>query len=147
MAEIGVGVEILNYSYDVIWNAYGDEGPIALGQYDIAEWSDWPADSPDPNTNHWLCEEIPSADFPAGVNWYGVCNEELDELFAQQAVTVDQAARIQLFKEIERIMHDEMFWMGVRTDPDFWSLNSRLQNVKFSGVDSLWNVYEWDVAE
>ena len=105
-----------------------------------------PADFPDPNTYYWLCEEIPSADYPAGGNWFGVCIEELDELFAQQAVTIDLAARIQLFHEIESIMHDEIFWMGVRTDPDFWSLNSRLQNVKFSGVDSLWNVYEWDIA-
>ena len=73
--------------------------------------------------------------------------EELDELFAQQAVTVDQEARIQLFYEIESIMHDEMFWMGVRTDDDFWALNNRLQNVIFSGVDAFWNVYEWDVAQ
>ncbi|MGD9101095.1 MAG: ABC transporter substrate-binding protein, partial [Anaerolineae bacterium] len=39
LSEIGVGVDILNYSYDVIWNSYGDGGPIALGEYDIAEWS------------------------------------------------------------------------------------------------------------
>ncbi len=146
MAEVGIGVDILNYSYDVMWNSYGDDGPAARGEYDIVEWSTLPGDFPDPNTPDWLCEEIPSADYPAGVNWYGVCIEKLDELFAQQAVTVDQDARIQLYQEIERIMHDEMFWMGVRTDPDFWSLNSRLQNVKFSGVDPLWNAYEWDVA-
>ncbi len=147
MAEIGIGIEILNYSYDVIWNAYGDEGPIALGQYDITEWSDLPADFPDPNTYYWLCEEIPSADYPAGGNWYGVCIEELDDLFTQQAVTVDQDARIELFHQIQNIFHEEMFWMGVRTDPDFWSLNNRLENVRFSGIDPFWNVYEWDVAE
>jgi peptide/nickel transport system substrate-binding protein len=147
MAEIGVGVEILNYSYDVIWNGYGDEGPVALGEYDIAEWSTYSWDFPDPNTGDWLCDEIPSPESPAGGNWQGVCMEELDELFAQQAVTVDQEARIQLFYEIEYIMHDEMFWMGVRSDPDFWALNNRLQNVIFSGVDPFWNVYEWDITE
>ena len=73
--------------------------------------------------------------------------EELDALFAEQAVTVDQDARIELYYQIEDIMHDEMFWMGVRIDPDFWALNNRLQNVKFAGQDSFWNVYEWDVAE
>lgn len=146
MAEIGIGVEILNYSYDVIWNSYGDEGPIALGQYDIAEWSTQSWDYPDPNTGDWLCEEIPSVDYPAGGNWQGVCMEELDQLFQEQAITVDVDARIQLFYEIERIMHDEMFWMGVRTDPDFWAVNKRLQNVKFSSLESFWNVYEWDVA-
>jgi hypothetical protein len=49
--------------------------------------------------------------------------------------------------QIEAIMHDVMFWMGVRTDPDFWALNNRLQNVKFSSLESFWNVYEWDVSE
>jgi peptide/nickel transport system substrate-binding protein len=147
MAEIGVGVDILNYSYDVVWNSFGDDGPIALGQYDIAEWSMIPWDFPDPNTGDWLCDEIPSADYPAGGNWQGVCFEELDGLFAEQAVTVDQDARIELYKQIESIMHEQMFWMGVRTDPDFWSLNNRLQNVRFSGVDPFWNAYEWDISE
>jgi peptide/nickel transport system substrate-binding protein len=147
MAEIGVGVEILNYSYDVIWNGYGDEGPVALGQYDIAEWSTIPTDYPDPNEPQWTCAEIPSAENPAGTNWQGVCMEELNALFAEQAVTVDQDARIALYKEIESIMHDEMFWMGVRIDPDFWALNNRLQNVKFAGQDSFWNIYEWDIVE
>ena len=147
MAEIGIGVEILNYSYDVIWNGYGDEGPVALGEYDIAEWSTYSWDFPDPNTGDWLCDEIPSPDNPAGGNWQGVCIPEMDDLFAQQAVTVDQEARTQLFYEIEAIMHDEMFWMGVRSDPDFWALNTRMQNVLFSGVDPFWNAYEWDVSE
>jgi peptide/nickel transport system substrate-binding protein len=147
MAEIGIGVEILNYSYDVIWNGYGDEGPVALGEYDIAEWSTYSWDFPDPNTGDWLCDEIPSPDNEAGGNWQGVCIPEMDDLFAEQAVTVDQDARIQLFYEIEAIMHDEMFWMGVRSDPDFWALNTRMQNVLFSGVDPFWNAYEWDISE
>jgi len=146
MAEIGIGVEILNYSYDVIWNSYGDEGPVALGEYDIAEWSTIPADYPDPNDPGWLCSEIPSPENPAGANWQGVCMEDLNDLFLEQVVTVDPDARIELFYEIERIMHDEMFWMGVRTDPDFWALNNRVQNVKVAALESFWNVYEWDIA-
>ena len=84
LADIGVGIEIVNQSYDVIWNGYGDGGPIALGEYDIAEWSTLAADYPDPNDPGWLCEEIPSEDNPAGGNWQGVCIEELNELFHQQ---------------------------------------------------------------
>jgi peptide/nickel transport system substrate-binding protein len=147
MAEVGIGIRIENYSYDVIWNGYGDDGPVAQGFYDIAEWSTAPADLPDPNDSGWLCAEIPSPDNPAGGNWSGVCIEELDDLMAQQAVTLDLNERIALFSEIQKIWKDEVFWVGVRTDTDFWSLSTRLLNVKFSGVDSFWNVYEWDVAE
>jgi peptide/nickel transport system substrate-binding protein len=146
LADIGVGIEILNQSYDVIWNSYGDGGPIALGEYDIAEWSTITWDYPDPNTGDWLCEEIPSDEYPAGGNWQGVCIEELDELFSTQAVTADPDARIEMFNEITRIMHDEMFYMVVRNDPDFWSLNTRVKNVRFGAGDwPFWNSYEWDV--
>jgi ABC-type transport system substrate-binding protein len=129
----------------VIWNSFGDGGPIALGEYDIAEWSDTPDDYPDPNTAEWLCNEIPSDDFPAGGNWQGVCFEDLDALFAQQAVTADPAARQQMLFEIQRIMHEQVFWMGVRTDTDMWSVNTRLKNVHLSGPDPFWNCFEWDV--
>ncbi len=147
LAEVGVGVEILNYSYDTIWNGYGDEGPVASGFYDIAEWSTYSWDFPDPNTGDWLCDEIPSAENEVGGNWQGVCIPELDELFALQAVTVDREERVQIFYEIERIMHEEIFWIGMRTDPDFWAVNNRLQNAILGGVDPFWNVYEWDVSE
>jgi ABC-type transport system substrate-binding protein/ABC-type branched-subunit amino acid transport system substrate-binding protein len=145
LADIGVGIEINNYSYDVIWNSYGDGGPIALGEYDIAEWSTQTTDYPDPNHVEYLCAEIPSEDYPAGNNWYGVCIEELDALFQQQAVTADTEARIEMFFEIQSIMHEEALWMGVRSDPDFWALNTRVKNVRFSTEDPFWNSFEWDV--
>jgi peptide/nickel transport system substrate-binding protein len=146
LADIGVGIEIENYSYDVIWNSYGDGGPIALGEYDIAEWSTIGDDFPDPNTAGWLCAEIPSEDFPAGGNWQGVCFEELDALFQEQAVTTDLTARIEMFHRIVEIMHDEMFYMAVRNDPDMWALNNRVKNVRFAvGNYPFWNSFEWDV--
>ncbi len=146
LAEIGVGIDINNYSYDVIWNSFGDGGPIALGEYDIAEWSTIASDYPDPNDPGWLCEEIPSEDSPAGGNWQGVCIEELNELFHAQAVEPDLETRIDMYHRIQEIMHDEMFYMGVRSDPDFWALNDRVKNVRFgSGNFPFWNCYEWDV--
>jgi peptide/nickel transport system substrate-binding protein len=146
MAEIGVGIEILNYSYDVIWNGYGDGGPIALGDYDIAEWSDQVTDYPDPNHVYYMCAEIPSQDNPAGVNWFGVCNEELDALFKEQVVEMDTAARIAIFHEIQEIMYEEALWLGIRNGADMWALNDRVLNVRF-GSNSFFNAFEWDVED
>ncbi|MHA1944254.1 MAG: ABC transporter substrate-binding protein, partial [Candidatus Thorarchaeota archaeon] len=146
LADIGVAIEINNYSYDVIWNSFGDGGPIALGEYDIAEWSTIAGDFPDPNDPGWLCDEIPSEDYPAGGNWQGVCIEELNDLLLEQAVTSDTETRIAMFHRIVEIMHDEMFYMGVRNDPDMWALNDRVKNVRFAVGDfPFWNSYEWDV--
>jgi ABC-type transport system substrate-binding protein len=71
--------------------------------------------------------------------------EELDELLAQQAVTADVPTRQQMYSEIASIMHEEMFWMGVRTDEDFWAVNNRLQDVRVSGIDAFWHSWGWDV--
>jgi peptide/nickel transport system substrate-binding protein len=147
MAQVGIGIRIENYSYDVIWNGYGDDGPVAQGLYDIAEWSTQPTDFPDPNEPGWLCAEIPSSDNEAGGNWSGVCIDELDDLMDQQATEVDLNKRIALFSQIEKIWKDEVFWLGVRTDTDFWSLSTNLLNVKFGGIDAFWNCYEWTVAD
>jgi len=147
LQEVGIGVEIVNYSYDTLWNGYGDDGPIATGQFDLAEWSTQPWDFPDPNTGDWLCEEIPSQENPAGGNWQGVCIEDLNALFHQQATTVDTAARQALYTQIEQIMHEQLFWAGVRTDPDMYAVNDRVKNIRVSGIDPFWNAYEWAVGE
>jgi hypothetical protein len=60
-------------------------------------------------------------------------------------VTADVSARIEMFHRIQEIMHDEALWMGVRSDPDMWALNTRVKNVRFSTVDPFWNCFEWDV--
>ena len=143
LADVGIGIEIQNNSYDTMWNSYGQGGPIATGQYDIAEWSDV-GDFPDPNESQWLCSEIPSDESPDGGNWYGICDEELDALFQAQAVEMDPNKRIELFHEIGRVINEKVYWLGVWHDNDVWTINRRLRSVKISGGDPFWNVWEWD---
>jgi peptide/nickel transport system substrate-binding protein len=145
-AEVGIGAELVNHSSDIFWNSYGDGGPQAIGEYDIAQYSSVGA-FPDPEaSSNWLCSQIPSPDNPEGANWQGYCNEELDALLQEQAVTVDPEARVQLYYNIERIMYDDVIWIGIWKDPDLWSINSRLSNVRFSGASPFWNVEQWDVT-
>jgi ABC-type transport system substrate-binding protein len=145
LAQVGIGIEIQNGSYDVFWNSYGEGGPIATGQFDIAQWSDQASGFPDPSENQWLCSEIPSEESPAGNNWYGICDEELDALVQAQETEVDPDARIALFHEIGKIINEKAYWVGVWHDNDVWAINQRLMNAKISGADPFWNSYEWDV--
>ena len=142
LADVGIGIEIQNNSYDTMWNSYGEGGPIATGNYDIAEWSDG-TDFPDPNVTQWLCSEIPSDENPAGTNWFGICDEELDALLRAQAVEMDFNKRIELFHEISRIINEKVYWLGVWHDNDLWAINKRVKNIKISGSNSFWNCWEW----
>ena len=101
LKEVGIDTELINNTGDVIFQSYDQGGPVATGQYDIAEWSD--GAFPDPDTAYWLCKEIPSDANPSGVNQWFICDEELDKLFTQQA-TADPQTRIDLFHQIGKFM-------------------------------------------
>ncbi|MEJ5248054.1 ABC transporter substrate-binding protein [Caldilinea sp.] len=141
--DLGVRFELINHPSDIFFASYAEGGAIATGQYDIAEWSSQPEAYPDPDTSRWTCREIPTPDNPAGSNWNFYCNPELDELFARQAVTVDMQARIAIFEEIERIIQEDMVWLGVWQDNDIWTVSKRLSNVRLSGADPFWNAANW----
>lgn len=143
---VGIGAELVNYSSDVYWNGYNDGGPQAQGLYDIAEYSSVPGGFPDPDSSGWKCNEIASADNPDGSNTQGYCNPRMDELMDLQATTLDTEARLEIFMEIQQVMYDDVVYIGMWKDPDLWSINSRVQNVKLSGVYPFWNAHEWVVA-
>ena len=69
----------------------------------------------------------------------------MDELMVKQATTLDPAARLEIFMEIQQVMYDDAIYIGIWKDPDLWSINSRVENVKLSGVQPFWNAHEWTV--
>lgn len=145
--QAGIAADLQNYSSDVYWNGYNDDGPQAQGLYDVAEYSSTPNSFPDgDSSDNWLCSTISSADNPDGLNWQGYCNPTMDELLKKQATTLNSDERIQLYAQIQKLMYDDVLYIGMWKDPDLWSINSRLQNVRLSGVSQFWNANEWTVA-
>lgn len=143
---VGIGADLQNFSSDVFWNGFNDNGPQAQGVYDVAEYSSNPA-FPDPEaSSNWLCSEISSADNPDGANWQGVCDKDFEALLQKQASTLDTKARIDLYHQISQWMYDQVIYIGIWKDPDLWSINTRLQNVKLSGASPFWNAQEWSVT-
>jgi len=147
LANIGIKVVLSNYPGDVFFNGYKDKGPIATGQFEIAEWSANPSGWPDPDVEIFLCDQIPSDKNPSGTNWGGTCDKDLDKLLQDQSTTLDVAKRAQLFRGIAKILRDKAYHLSMWNDPDMWGVNKRLVNTKFSGaVPFFYNIYEWDVA-
>jgi peptide/nickel transport system substrate-binding protein len=145
LAECGVQLDLIGYSSDIFFGSYGEGGPMPTGELDIAEWSANPA-FPDPDSARWLCEEVPSDEFPDGNNDQHLCDEELDALFQLQKTQVDFAARQATFWEISEYMFEQVYWLGVWQDPDSFAISGRLDNVRISGVTPFFNINEWDIA-
>ncbi len=148
LGDIGIKVNLSNYAGDVFFNGYKDKGPIATGQFEIAEWSANPHSWPDPDTEVWSCDQIPSDQNPSGTNWQGLCDKNLDPLLTQQATELDMNKRIDLFHQIAKIVRDQAYWVSMWNDPDVWGVNKRLINTNFSGaIPFFYNVSEWDIAQ
>jgi ABC-type transport system substrate-binding protein len=71
----------------------------------------------------------------------------LDALIEQQASQLDVTERQKTIEKINQIFHDKVYWLGLWQDPDIWVFDSKLQNVKFSGVTPLYNIMEWDMTQ
>jgi peptide/nickel transport system substrate-binding protein len=145
LAAVGIGIELLSYDSDIFFASYQDDGPSANFTLDLIEYSDSPS-FPDPNTNIWLCSDIPSDMNPAGTSPTGLCDEKLDGLFKLQATQTDLALRQQTFYEITRYIFDNAFWIGLWQDPDLFMFSDRMSNIKMSGATPFFNVAEWDIA-
>jgi peptide/nickel transport system substrate-binding protein len=145
LREVGIDLQILSYDADIMFADYAGDGPSAVGDLDIMQWSDAPW-FPDPDTAYWLCSEVPSDENPWGGNYF-ICDETLDALLQKQAATVDEAERTAIFHEISRYMHENVYWLGIWEDPDVWILSPRLTGYLFSGVTCFFNIMDWDLVE
>lgn len=145
LARVGVIAELFNYEGDVYFGTVADGGTLSTGNYDIAELSINPA-FPDPDTTRFICSEVPT-ETADGANDSGICLPELDALFAQQAQTVDTAARIELFHQIDQMLHDLSVWNGIWTDPDVWVYNNRVTGLQLNGPNPLYGAEKWDVVQ
>jgi peptide/nickel transport system substrate-binding protein len=143
LLAVGIDLQIMSQESDIFFGSYSDGAAPAVGDVDIMEWSDGPY-FPDPDTDYWLCDQVPDDENPWGYNYFG-CDEELDALFRQQRTTVDAQERTRIVQEIGRYMHDEVYWLGLYEDPDYWIIGKRLTGAKFSGATPFYNIAEWDL--
>jgi peptide/nickel transport system substrate-binding protein len=146
LAQVGVTLDLQSFDSDIFFASYAEDGPSANFSLDIIQYSDSP-DFPDPNTVVWRCAEIPSDENPAGVNGAGLCDEELEALFALQETQVDFAERQQTFYQITKYIFENALWVGLWEDPDLFGFSDRMLNVKISGATPFFNVAEWDLAQ
>ncbi|MFC1936250.1 ABC transporter substrate-binding protein [Chloroflexota bacterium] len=145
LLEVGIDLQIQSWDSDIFFGDFASGAPPAIGSIDIMEWSDAPY-FPDPDKDYWLCSQIPDDENPWGYNYF-ICDEYLDGLFQAQLVETDPAKRAEIFHEITKYMHDQVYWLGMYVDPDIWLVSSRLTGVKISGVTPFYNIMEWDIAE
>ena len=96
--ELGVSIEITGLDPDTLTSVC-----CPTFDYDVIIWG-WGSD-PDPG---FLLSVLTCDEVPTGTSETGYCNPEYDQLFADQAVATDPAARRDIIVEMQRITLEDV---------------------------------------
>jgi peptide/nickel transport system substrate-binding protein len=114
LAEVGIDAKIETYE----WNTFlGLVNPGLEGKADMAEMS-WMTN--DPDTLPYLTLRTDAFPKSGGFNSGYYSNPEVDRLLEQARRTTDQAARARLYKEMQKIVHEDAPWAFVAS----WKQNA-----------------------
>ncbi len=100
-AEIGIGTQLQALDPDALTSIC-----CPAFDFDVILWG-WGSD-PDPN---FLLSVMLTEEIPTGNSETGYANPEYDELYRQQAVELDQDARIDIVWEMQRIVHEDVVYI------------------------------------
>ena len=120
-------------------------GMIENAEYDLMV-SGGGTYTPDPtvSANALLCDRV----FPAGGNTSLFCNEELDALLNQGAVTADPDQRAEVYQEAARLDNQMVPYLWLYVPDTLWATSDRLQGFEPHGdfANGFWNAADWTVT-
>ena len=73
--------------------------------------------------------------------------EAIGQLYIEGAQELDEAKRRQIYVEAQRIVQEQLPFIYLINQYSMAAIRDRVENVKYSPLGALWNVYELQVAE
>ncbi|MEP0508217.1 MAG: ABC transporter substrate-binding protein, partial [Aurantimonas coralicida] len=134
LQKVGVTSEIVSYE----WGEYLDKSKAA--DRDGAVMLGWTGDNGDPDN---FLDTLLGCDAVGGNNRAQWCNEEFDSLVSKAKETSDQAERVELYKQAQKVFKEEAPWMTIDHSTVFMPMQKSVQNFvqdplgyhRFDGVD------------
>jgi peptide/nickel transport system substrate-binding protein len=146
LAKIGVELKPTFVTSTVYFGSYTEGGPLAQGKYDMGDYATGFYPDPYPATQDFLCEAVPTAASPGGQNFYHICDQKLNDLFAQTLTSADPAVRKPIFDEIQKYQSDNYFFIPIYTWANISAYTDRLIEGPWGAYSGwYWNTEVWDV--
>ena len=134
---IGVNVEIVSYESSTYWDVFDTEN------WDIAD-DGWTGDFDDPNTNMFLWEEyreVKADGTLQDARWHNEAAIEYDRLLKETYKETDYEARMELFREAEKVLIDDMPVLPVYFYSDTILINPKIEGIVKSYIGHVFFQY------
>lgn len=146
LAKIGVEFIPIHTPAGTFFGQYVDGGPLTTGNYDMGGYTT--GFYPDPYSDNYLCENIPTAANPTGTNWYHLCDPYLSDLMETILDTVDPAARKAILDEVQAYLAENYYVIMMYARGNVYGSTPRFQFGPVGPESDLnWNSETWDVTE
>ena len=148
--DVGAEMTITNQPASKFFGGFNDGGGWLDRTIDMVGFTNGLASS-DPNLRpFWHTESIPTTDKPGGFNHSGLSNPDLDELLDEQISELDPAKRLELLKQAQQIIHDEVPMIPMYDRVVINSVADSVKGVQVSPFGSIsglvWNIEDWSIA-
>jgi peptide/nickel transport system substrate-binding protein len=136
--EAGVDMQINNMPAAVIWGDYYNKSEYDSVMIGFAH-------PPDPDgTSRFHSDYIP-VNGGGGQNTMQYKNPDLDKLWEEGVVELDQEKRAAIYKEAQQILRDDLAYLPIFQYVMVEGTKAGLENYKQNAfvVSNMWNVFEW----
>lgn len=146
LERLGIPVSLSYYSYDDLFGDYTSGGVLAQGRYDLSLF--FIVFTSDLDGDLYLSfhsSQIPSASNPAGGNFEQINDPNIDSLLDQARGELDLAARLRLYKDLQRELVKYVYVVPLSVVPLIALVNPNIGNYQDNPTNSgnLWNVGDW----
>lgn len=137
----GVGIELVPRAYER--TAWVER--LRAGEFTGSSWGwGWGPGVVGPNAEMvFHSRSIP----PAGANFAAFSDDRVDTLIDEALVATDSTALRQIWRELEQRLIDAAPYAPIYLDPELFGVHSRIENVRFRGLEWWEDVIYWYVPE
>jgi len=145
LAVVGIHVRIQNYDYSIFFGGWEDNAPRMTGDYDLLINDNMMHIEPQITLyRKYRSTQIPSADNPAGGNYWRWVNPEGDLLIEEAGGTFDLARRKATYCEFDKLITSELVSVYLFLNQEGHGYTNKLTGYTVSSWGCLtWDVQNW----
>jgi ABC-type transport system substrate-binding protein len=127
-----------------LFSSWSNGGVLYHHSFQLAEFAYLSNPDPDESSLSFVPQEISSATNPNGGNYQNLNDPALTKLFLQGRASLDMAARMKIYAQVQKYFYQQMYSISLYTDPEIYLFKGTVGNAKANRTQSgpWWNAYQ-----